>query len=185
MAAHDDDIVNDPIQLLATFLSLSSSTSATQQFMAEYLQSILNCQDLRLDPFTTLCISKLQFKYDPTEGPLRISLFKLLSESNSMVSSLDIEIISNATIDAAGNGDPYTQIMKHLGDKKLLIVAKAVTDFETTIKNMIAIILFILGNCFTANRLCTWQTPHRSQSRNLPTLQQPPPLFPCASALYH
>ena len=49
--------------------------------------------------------------------------------------------------------------MKHLGDKKLLIVAKTVMDFETTIKNTIAIVLFILGNCFTADRLCTW-LPH-------------------------
>ena len=158
MAAHDDDIITEPIQSLATFLSLSSNTSAAQQFMAEYLQSILNCQDLRLDPFTTLCISQLQFNYDPTEGPSRISLFKLLAESNSMVSSSDIEIISNATIDAAGDGDRYSQIMKRLGDKKLLIVAKTVTDFETTIKNMIAIVLFVLGNCFTADRLCTWLT---------------------------
>ena len=92
MAGHEDNIVNDPIQSLATFLSLSSNTSATPQFMAEYLQSILNCQDLRLDPFTTLYLSQLQFNYDPTEGPLRISLFKLLSESSIMVSSSDIEI---------------------------------------------------------------------------------------------
>jgi len=158
MAAHDDDIITEPIQSLATFLSLSSNTSAAQQFMAEYLQSILNCQDLRLDPFTTLCISQLQFNYDPTEGPSRISLFKLLSESNNMVSSSDIEIISNATIDAAGDSDRYNQIMKRLSDKKLLIVAKTVADFETTIKNMIAIVLFVLGNCFTADRLCTWLT---------------------------
>ena len=47
-----------------------------------------------------------------------------------MVSSSDIEIISNAAIDANGDGDRYTQIMKHLGDKKLLIVAKTVTDFH-------------------------------------------------------
>jgi hypothetical protein len=39
-----------------------------------------------------------------------------------------------------------------------LIVAKTVADFETTIKNMIAIVLFVLGNCFTADRLCTWLT---------------------------
>ena len=75
-----------------------------------------------------------------------------------MVSSSDIEIISNATIDPAGDRDCYTQIMKHLGNKKLLIVAKTVTDFETTIKNMITIVLFVLGNCFTADRLCTWLT---------------------------
>ena len=75
MDAHDDDIVNDPIQSLATFLSLSSNTSpAAQQFMAEYRQYILNCQNLRLDPFTTLFMSQLQFNYDPTEGHSRISL---------------------------------------------------------------------------------------------------------------
>ena len=103
-----------------------------------------------------------------------------------MVSSSDIEIISNAAIDANGDGDRYTQIMKHLGDKKLLIVAKTVMDFETTIKNTIAIILFILGNCFMADHLCTWlAAPHRSQPRNLPTLQQPRPSFLCASAHYH
>ena len=75
MAGHEDNIVNDPIQSLATFLSLSSNTSpAAQQFMAEYLQYILNCQNLRLDPFTTLYLSQLQFNYDPTEGHSRISL---------------------------------------------------------------------------------------------------------------
>ena len=106
-----------------------------------------------------LCISQLQFNYDPTEGPLRISLFKLLLESNNMVSLSDIEIISNATIDAAGDSDRYNQIMKHLSDKKLLIFAKTVADFETTIKNLTAIVLFVLlGNCFTADRLCPWLT---------------------------
>ena len=57
MAAHDDDIITEPIQSLATFLSLSSNTSAAQQFMAEYLQSILKCQDLRLDPFTNCALA--------------------------------------------------------------------------------------------------------------------------------
>ena len=81
MPAHDDDIVIDPIQSLATFLSLSSNTSAAHQFTVKYLQSILNCQDLHLDLFTTLYItSQLQFNYDPTEGHSRISLFKLLVE---------------------------------------------------------------------------------------------------------
>ena len=101
MVAHDDDIITEPIQSLATFLSLSSNTSAAQQFIVEYLQSILNCQDLHLDPFRNLCISELQLNYDLTEGPSRISLVKLISDSNNMVSSSDIEIISYATIDAA------------------------------------------------------------------------------------
>lgn len=170
MAAHDEEIVTEPIQSLAAFLSLSSNTSAAQQFMAEYLQSILNCQDLRLDPFTTLCISQLQLNYDPTKGPSRITLFKLLSESNSMVSSSDIEIISNVTIDPAGDGDRYTQIMKRLGDKKLLIVAKTVTDFETNVKNMIAIDLFVLGNCFTHSGSLYMADTHRSEARYIPTL---------------
>ena len=113
MAAHDEDIVTEPIQSLATFLSLSSNTSAAQQFMAEYLQSILIFKTyVWICLFTTWCIIQLQFNYDPTKVPSRIGLFKLLSESKSMVSSSDIEIISNTTIDAAGDGDRYTQIMK-------------------------------------------------------------------------
>jgi hypothetical protein len=113
MAAHDEDIVTEPIQSLATFLSLSSNTSAAQQFMAEYLQSILIFKTyVWICLFTTWCIIQLQFNYDPTKVPSRIGLFKLLSESKSMVPSSDIEIISNTTIDAAGDGDRYTQIMK-------------------------------------------------------------------------
>ena len=50
-----------------------------------------------------------------------------------MVSSSDIEFISKATIDVAGDSDRYNQIQKCLSNKKLLIVAKTVTDFETTI----------------------------------------------------
>lgn len=163
MAAHDEEIVTEPIQSLAAFLSLSSNTLAAQQLMAEYLQSILNCQDLRLDPFITLCISQLQLNYNHTKGPSRITLFKLLSSS-------DIEIISNATIDPAGDGDRYTQIMKRLGDKKLLIVAKTVTDFETNIKNMIAVDLFVLGNCFTHSGSLYMAHTHRSEARYIPTL---------------
>ena len=74
-----------------------------------------------------------------------------------MVSS-DIEIISNATIDAAGDSNRNNQIMKHLSYKKLLIVVTTVTDSETIIKKMIVIVLFVLGNFLTSIQLCAWLT---------------------------
>ena len=158
MATHDDDTMLEPTQSLTTFLSLSSNTSAAQhyRYMSKYLHSVLLCQDLRLDPFTSLCISQLQLNYDPTEGPSQLSLLKLLSKSNSMVASSDQDIIANATIDSSGDGTRFEQTMKQLSDKKLSIVAKNKNFFETTIRNMIAMVIFVLGRCYTSDRLCSW-----------------------------
>jgi hypothetical protein len=164
MARHDNDIVTAPTESLTTFLSLSSNSSAAQQYLLDYLQSTLQCQDLRLDTFVILCITQLQFIYPPLEGPSRLSLFKIFDQSNQMTASSDSDILAQATIDAGGDGMTFDQIAKRLRNTKLLTTPKTANDFETTLRNMSSIILFIFGECYLYDQLLTW-TSHIEQHR--------------------
>jgi hypothetical protein len=164
MAQNDTDIKTVPAASLVTFLSLSSNSSAAQQYLLDYLNSNLQCQDLRMDTFGVLCLTQLQFIYDPLEGPSRLSLFKIFDQSNHMTASTDTDIIAQATMDAGGDGMSYDQIFKRINDKKLLTSPRTVNDFETTIRNMLALIIFIFGDCYLADQLETW-TAHVERQR--------------------
>ena len=177
MARHDADIVSRPTTTLSTFLSLSANSSAAQQYLLDYLQSTLHCQDIRVDTFVVLCITQLQFVYSPIEGPSRLSLFKIFDQANQMTASSDADIVAQATIDAGGDGMTFEQISKRLRNTKLLTIPKSTNDFETTIRNMSSIILFIFGECYLYDQLSTWQIHiehHRTSYRHCAELD---PLF--------
>jgi hypothetical protein len=177
MARHDADVVMQPTNTLATFLSLSANSSAAQQYLIDYLQSTLHCQDIRVDTFVVLCITQLQFIYSPIEGPSRLSLFKIFDQANQMTASSDADIVAQATIDAGGDGMTFEQISKRLRNTKLLTIPKSTNDFETTIRNMSSIILFIFGECYLYDQLSTWQIHiehHRGSYRHCSELD---PLF--------
>ena len=103
--------------------------------------TITNCPDWRFMHFPTL---------------LGKNCILLLSKSNSIVASSDQDIIANAIIHSFWDGTRFEQKMKWLSYKKLLIVAKNTNDFETTIRNMIAMVIFVLGCCYMSNQLCFW-----------------------------
>ncbi len=77
MACHDTDIVIHPTATLSTFLSLSINSSAAQQYLIDYLQSTLHCQDIQVDLFVVPSITQLQFVYSPVKGPSLINLLKI------------------------------------------------------------------------------------------------------------
>ena len=177
MARHDNDVVTQPTATLVTFLSLSANSSAAQQYLIDYLQSTLHCQDIRIDTFVVLCITQLQFVYSPVEGPSRLSLFKIFDQSNQMTASSDADILAQATIDAGGDGMTFDQIAKRLRNTKLLTIPKSTNDFETTLRNMSSIILFIFGECYLYDQLATWHAhieQHRASYRHCSELD---PLF--------
>ena len=81
-----------------------------------------------------------------------------------MTASSDADILAQATINSGGDGMTYDQISKRLRNTKLLTTPKTTNDFETTLRNMSSIILFIFGECYLYDQLLTW-TAHIEQHR--------------------
>ncbi len=159
MASHDADIVTQPTSTLSIFLSLSTNSSATQQYLIDYLQSTLKGQDIWLDTFVVLCITQfLQFIYSRIKRSSRLRLFKIFDQTNQMTASSDADIVAKATIDTGGDGwNDAQQISKCLRNTKPLTIPKSTNNFETTIRNVLSIILFIFGECYLYHQLSTWQ----------------------------
>jgi hypothetical protein len=71
MAQNEYDEPQAPTTTLVEFLSLSNNTSAASQYIKNYLQSTMFCQDIRIDPFTVICLTQLTPEYNLSEGPSR------------------------------------------------------------------------------------------------------------------
>jgi hypothetical protein len=102
MARNKFDKPSVPTASFVEFLSLSNNPSAATQYIKNYLQSILFCQDLRMDPFTVFCLTQICSEYNLAEGPSRISLFLLFDPATSLVYSTNDDIVDQATINSSG-----------------------------------------------------------------------------------
>jgi hypothetical protein len=173
MAQNEFDQPQGPTTTLTEFLSLSSNTSAATQFIKNFLQSTMLCQDLRMDPFTVLCLTQLSPEFNLAEGPSRLSLFLLFDPATSLVYSTNDDIIDQATIDASGeHGMTYDQFKGRVSDKKILWVPLNVNDFQTTFRTMQSVLVFMFGSCFAVDQLASWAThvdTYRSSYRHCQT----------------
>jgi hypothetical protein len=165
MARNEESNPSQPTDTLVQFLSLSSNTSAALQYIKNFLQSTLHCQDIRMDPFTVVCLSQLSLDFDLAEGPARLSLFMLFDPATSLVYSTNDDIIDQATIDAKGEyGMNYDQFKSKVSEKKTLWAPLNVNDFQTTFRTMHGILFFLFGDCFATDQIATW-TSHIETNR--------------------
>ena len=157
MAQNEFDDPRVPTASFVEFLSLSNNPSAATQYIKNYLQSTLLCQDLRMDPFTVICLTQICPEYNLAEGPSRLSLFLLFDPATSLVYSTNDDIVDQATIDSSGEyGMSYDQFKWRVSDKKILWVPLNVNDFQTTLRNMQSVLIFMFGSCFASEQLASW-----------------------------
>jgi len=165
MAQNEFDNPSAPTQNLTDFLALSNNTSAATQYIKNYLTSTMFCQDLRLDPFTVLCLTQLSPEYNLPDGPSRLSLFLVFDPATSLTYSTNEDIVDQATVDASGeHGMTYSEFKGKVNERKILHVPTSVNDFETTFRSMQCILIFMFGSCFAADQLATWST-HIAENR--------------------
>jgi hypothetical protein len=165
MAQNEFDSPSAPTQNLTDFLALSNNTSAATQYLKNYLTSTMFCQDLRLDPFTVLCLTQLSPEYNLPDGPSRLSLFLVFDPATSLTYSTNEDIVDQATVDASGeHGMSYTEFKGKVNERKILHVPTSVNDLETTFRSMQCILIFMFGSCFAADQLATWTT-HIAENR--------------------